>query len=221
MKLEAAKQDGSNGAIAFDLMRTAFERTWKSHPNRRWDSLCRFAGRPARIRVAGQGLSEQIARAFEHLLVKENSSSPELKIDLWDEGDTSVFCPVNTEPLDPCLLKSTSYVEFGLILGSLNDPYIGCHRPQVVTWFDRREQHIVGWISHHHQLPIYERGKPLHFPLLLWHSDRGGDAADGHTFALYIIAVAAAEVGVGLAMVLLIFRNRRSISLDELSEMKG
>ncbi|MEI2704779.1 MAG: NADH-quinone oxidoreductase subunit NuoK [Ilumatobacteraceae bacterium] len=45
--------------------------------------------------------------------------------------------------------------------------------------------------------------------------------ADGNTFALYIIAVAAAEVGVGLAMVLLIYRNRKSISLDELSEMKG
>jgi len=44
---------------------------------------------------------------------------------------------------------------------------------------------------------------------------------DGQTFALYVIAVAAAEVGVGLAMVLLIFRNRRSIALDELSEMKG
>jgi NADH:ubiquinone oxidoreductase subunit K len=44
---------------------------------------------------------------------------------------------------------------------------------------------------------------------------------DGHTFALYIIAVAAAEVGVGLALVLLVFRNRRSIALDELSEMKG
>ena len=44
---------------------------------------------------------------------------------------------------------------------------------------------------------------------------------DGNVFALYIIAVAAAEVGVGLAMVLLIFRNRRSIALDELSEMKG
>ena len=40
-------------------------------------------------------------------------------------------------------------------------------------------------------------------------------------FALYIIAVAAAEVGVGLAMVLLIYRNRRAIALDELSEMKG
>jgi len=44
---------------------------------------------------------------------------------------------------------------------------------------------------------------------------------DGNTFALYIIAVAAAEVGVGLAMVLLIYRNRKSIGLDQLSEMKG
>lgn len=45
--------------------------------------------------------------------------------------------------------------------------------------------------------------------------------ADGQTFALYVIAVAAAEVGVGLALVLLIYRNRKSIALDELSEMKG
>jgi len=49
---------------------------------------------------------------------------------------------------------------------------------------------------------------------------RNGNA-DGHTFALYIIAIAAAEVGVGLGLVLLIFRNRRTISLDDLSEMKG
>ncbi len=44
---------------------------------------------------------------------------------------------------------------------------------------------------------------------------------DGQVFALYVIAVAAAEVGVGLGMVLLVYRNRRSIALDELSEMKG
>jgi NADH:ubiquinone oxidoreductase subunit K len=43
----------------------------------------------------------------------------------------------------------------------------------------------------------------------------------GNVFALYVIAVAAAEVGVGLAIVLLIYRNRRSIALDELSQMKG
>lgn len=46
-------------------------------------------------------------------------------------------------------------------------------------------------------------------------------STDGHTFALYIIAVAAAEVGVGLGLVLLVYRNRRSIALDELSELKG
>jgi NADH:ubiquinone oxidoreductase subunit K len=44
---------------------------------------------------------------------------------------------------------------------------------------------------------------------------------DGQVFALYVIGVAAAEVGVGLGLVLLVYRNRRSISLDELSEMKG
>ncbi|HEY5664572.1 MAG TPA: NADH-quinone oxidoreductase subunit NuoK [Ilumatobacter sp.] len=47
------------------------------------------------------------------------------------------------------------------------------------------------------------------------------DSVDGQIFALFVIAVAAAEVGVGLAMVLMIYRNRRSIALDELSEMKG
>jgi len=45
--------------------------------------------------------------------------------------------------------------------------------------------------------------------------------ANGQVFALYVIAIAAAEVGVGLAMVLMIYRNRRTIALDELSEMKG
>jgi len=47
------------------------------------------------------------------------------------------------------------------------------------------------------------------------------DTIDGHAFALFVIAIAAAEVGVGLAMVLMVYRNRRSIALDELSEMKG
>ncbi len=55
---------------------------------------------------------------------------------------------------------------------------------------------------------------------LLAFSLRNG-SVDGHVFALYIIAIAAAEVGVGLAMVLLMYRNRRSIDLDGLSEMKG
>jgi NADH:ubiquinone oxidoreductase subunit K len=43
----------------------------------------------------------------------------------------------------------------------------------------------------------------------------------GQVFALFVIAVAAAEVGVGLAIVLVIYRNRRSIDLTEVDAMKG
>jgi NAD(P)H-quinone oxidoreductase subunit 4L len=42
----------------------------------------------------------------------------------------------------------------------------------------------------------------------------------GQVFALFVIAVAAAEVGVGLAIVILIYRNRRSVDIDEMSLMK-
>jgi len=43
----------------------------------------------------------------------------------------------------------------------------------------------------------------------------------GQVFALFVIAVAAAEVGVGLAIILLIYRNRRSIDLTGVDLMKG
>ena len=43
----------------------------------------------------------------------------------------------------------------------------------------------------------------------------------GQVFALFIITIAAAEVGVGLAIVLLIYRNRRSIDLTEVDVMRG
>jgi NAD(P)H-quinone oxidoreductase subunit 4L len=47
------------------------------------------------------------------------------------------------------------------------------------------------------------------------------DTITGQVFALFVIAVAAAEVGVGLAIVLLIYRNRQSIDLNEVDLMKG
>ena len=47
------------------------------------------------------------------------------------------------------------------------------------------------------------------------------DDVGGAVFALFTIAVAAAEVGIGLAIVLLIYRNRRSIDLSEMDLMKG
>ena len=47
------------------------------------------------------------------------------------------------------------------------------------------------------------------------------DDVGGAVFALFAIAVAAAEVGIGLAIVLLMYRNRRSIDLSEADLLKG
>ncbi len=44
---------------------------------------------------------------------------------------------------------------------------------------------------------------------------------DGQVFVFFVMTVAAAEVAVGLALIVAIFRARRSINIDELHEMKG
>jgi NADH:ubiquinone oxidoreductase subunit K len=45
--------------------------------------------------------------------------------------------------------------------------------------------------------------------------------AAGQVFALFVITIAAAEVGVGLAIVLLIYRNLHSPDLDRVEQLKG
>jgi NADH:ubiquinone oxidoreductase subunit K len=47
------------------------------------------------------------------------------------------------------------------------------------------------------------------------------DAVAGQVFALFVITIAAAEVGVGLAIVLLIYRNEKTSDLDEVDQLKG
>ena len=42
----------------------------------------------------------------------------------------------------------------------------------------------------------------------------------GQVFALFVIAVAAAEVGIGLAIVILIYRNRETINMDDINLLK-
>ena len=42
----------------------------------------------------------------------------------------------------------------------------------------------------------------------------------GQVFALFIIAVAAAEAAVALALVLAVYRSRRTVNLDEVSLLK-
>ncbi len=42
----------------------------------------------------------------------------------------------------------------------------------------------------------------------------------GHTFALMVIAVAAAEASVGLAIVVAVFRGRRNVDVDRLTTLR-
>ncbi len=43
----------------------------------------------------------------------------------------------------------------------------------------------------------------------------------GVGYAVIVIAIAAAEVAVGLAIVLAVFRSRRTVNVDEVNTMKG
>jgi NADH-quinone oxidoreductase subunit K len=47
------------------------------------------------------------------------------------------------------------------------------------------------------------------------------DTSDGQIFALVVMVVAAAEVVIGLGLVVAIFRQRIGLDVDELSSMKG
>jgi NADH-quinone oxidoreductase subunit K len=44
---------------------------------------------------------------------------------------------------------------------------------------------------------------------------------DGQIFTFFIMAVAAAEVAVGLALIVMIFREKHSTDVDELAQLKG
>ncbi|MGQ0603154.1 MAG: NADH-quinone oxidoreductase subunit NuoK [Anaerolineales bacterium] len=43
----------------------------------------------------------------------------------------------------------------------------------------------------------------------------------GQVFVFFVLVVAAAEVAVGLALIVTIFRTKKSINVDELSQLKG
>jgi NADH-quinone oxidoreductase subunit K len=46
-------------------------------------------------------------------------------------------------------------------------------------------------------------------------------ALDGQVFVFFVMTVAAAEVAVGLAIIVVIFRNRQTVRVDEINLLKG
>lgn len=50
---------------------------------------------------------------------------------------------------------------------------------------------------------------------------KGEPFFNGQIFVFFVIAVAAAEVAVGLALIVEIFKTRKNINIDELNSLKG
>ncbi len=47
------------------------------------------------------------------------------------------------------------------------------------------------------------------------------DRLAGQVFTLFVIAIAAAEAAVGLALIISVYRNRKTVNLDEIDLLKG
>ena len=47
------------------------------------------------------------------------------------------------------------------------------------------------------------------------------DTLEGLVFALFVIAIAAAEAAVGLALIISVYRSRKTVNLDELDLLQG
>lgn len=47
------------------------------------------------------------------------------------------------------------------------------------------------------------------------------ESLSGQIFVFFVIAVAAAEVAVGLALIVAIFKTKHSINVDEMNSLKG
>lgn len=50
---------------------------------------------------------------------------------------------------------------------------------------------------------------------------KGAPFFNGQIFVFFVIAVAAAEVAVGLALIVEIFKTKKNINIDEMNSLKG
>ena len=63
-------------------------------------------------------------------------------------------------------------------------------------------------------------GANLNF-IAFWRHSPNAEALQGVLFAIFSIAIAAAEAAVGLALIIAIFRHYRTSNVDEVDRMKG
>jgi NADH-quinone oxidoreductase subunit K len=53
------------------------------------------------------------------------------------------------------------------------------------------------------------------------HAELGHGGIDGPVFAVFVIAIAAVEAAVGLALVIALYRRKQTVSLDRVNELRS
>ena len=156
----------TEAAATYRDLAAAFGRAVEANGGVVAESCYDFAGSPVRLRLVGTRLAELVPRALVHLRAPDRPpTGRELVVELWDESATGVGC-AGCQPQEDLEAVGRTEVSEGSV-------QVITTFAQTKTGFDRRAQHVVGWIGDAERLTQYEVGRPLHPQLLLWHRDRG------------------------------------------------
>lgn len=164
---------GQGGEAAFSAMRETYGRALRARPDEVSTTRFVLAGAPVSMRIVGSRLAALIGASFRHLFSHSDVGIfPRLTIDLWDERAAGIGCPRAAREAGE-MEEARQEEDAGTAVGAAEDRYVGHLRPGIRLWMDRHTAHVVGCVTSSDELAIHDRGKPLYFPLLLWHADQG------------------------------------------------
>jgi hypothetical protein len=163
---------GVNGDVAFSALKASYERAVDAKPGEVSTAHVVLADAVVRLNVVGHRLASSISRAFRHLTTANGVDTSQFTIDLWDQRATGVDCPHVARTIEQ-RVRTERKGNLSVAVGTAGDRYVGHLRPGIHVWMDRKAAHAIGWVASGERLSGQDRAKPLHFPLLLWHADRG------------------------------------------------
>jgi hypothetical protein len=145
--------------VAFESLRAEWARAWGGEPRARFEGSYVLAGRPVRLRIAGAGLAQLVARPFAH--ARSALTRPAaLTIDLHEGGRPG-------SPPSPSGLPAA-----GILASSADGRLLAHARPGAFTVLDRHAGHLVGRIEPDGPWAGRERARPLSLMLGVWCGDR-------------------------------------------------
>ena len=177
----AADKSMADPQMAFGVLKDSFTRA----ADRCGASICEthyiFAGQAARFRIVGTNLFGQIHQPFAHPKIdNEPLRTQKLTVELWDQQYTGVICQIGSMQ-ENCLASSPMFQV------SADGRFAFKQTRHSTICLDRKNRHMVGCMSGAAMISLYERGRPLHGPLNLWHNDQdspvihaGLISRDGH-----------------------------------------